>query len=126
MPRDELLERCVLRANGSKAEIDPSELLRPSQRARGSLRRFLSMCRERYLVTSAGFAFAGEQNADGEGDGDLLTRLRARAESRLATMRATGGACVLLTGATGFIGMECVQRFAQDPRVRRVYCLVRP
>jgi nucleoside-diphosphate-sugar epimerase len=55
-----------------------------------------------------------------------LARLRRAAAAQLRRRGRTPRLHILVTGATGFVGREILVRAAQDARVARVVCVLRP
>ena len=55
-----------------------------------------------------------------------LERLRRMARARLRRRGATPRLQLLVTGATGFVGQEILGRAAEDARIARVVCVLRP
>lgn len=123
---DHYLRNFVRRTDGRSQSIDPVELLRASMHPGGPLLRLTRRVRDRFAGPGAAFVFEEAHPSGNGSDCERLQRLRECSNARLAAAGDSGGLVVLLTGATGFIGTECVQRFAGDSSIRRVYCLVRP
>ncbi len=118
---DELLAATFRRTDGRAEPIEAVELIRPAQRFTG-LKQGLTLVRERLFGVRMPF-----ETIDAElPEPAKLNELRERATRRMEAAKARGGFVVLFTGATGFVGMECVERFARDPDIARVICLVRP
>jgi nucleoside-diphosphate-sugar epimerase len=55
-----------------------------------------------------------------------LTHLREDARAALSALGPKRSLCVLLTGATGFLGKEILVQAVADPHVAEVVCLLRP
>lgn len=124
---DDRLGEYFRRTSGT-APIAAVELLRPAQRTRWLAWRILHSVRERLLPIEPHFELINtfrENGHPGPADTDLEA-LRAEVRQRLGDKPDRRRFCVLLTGATGFIGMECVQAFARNDQIAQVYCLLRP
>jgi nucleoside-diphosphate-sugar epimerase len=57
---------------------------------------------------------------------ERIARLQREAAAALAARGPQPRLCVLLTGATGFLGREVLAQAARDPHVAEVVCLCRP
>ncbi len=73
-----------------------------------------------------GFRFRDLVPLDERERSERIARLRREAATALAAVGSPPRFCVLLTGATGFLGREVLAQAARDPHVAEVVCVCRP
>jgi nucleoside-diphosphate-sugar epimerase len=69
-----------------------------------------------------------KQELSSEEVGEILVRLRAESEAKLAAITEDGRPQIraLLTGGTGFVGKEIMWQAAHDPDIAEIVVLIRP